>query len=237
MNVLSDKISRKNFILTSMLAGITSIIPEKLLAYSKCKNTTKSINISLGLASPIFSFDNFIVHSGNELAFAVANSILKKPATSYNPFYLYSQTGLGKTHLLVAMLNELNRIHPDKKICYITGPEFISDLFKSIKEKKRISFKNKFRNIDILLIDDTHDIESNDQSQKELLFIIKNLLSNGGQIVMTSNKYPNKFTDFYESLTKHFECGLITNIDPPDIEARIKILKKRVNHYEHGYTG
>ena len=157
---------------------------------------------------------------------AVANL----PAKNYNPLFIYGGVGLGKTHLLHAIGNQIlqNRIFPDvKKICYLSSEEFTNELINSIRYEKMDEFRNKFRKMDILLIDDIQFISGKERTQAEFFHTFNSLYEARKQIVVTSDKFPKDIPNFEERLRSRFEWGLIADIQPPDIETKVAILKKK----------
>ncbi len=182
------------------------------------------------LFNPKYTFDNFVVGAGNQFANAACLAVANLPAKNYNPLFLYGGVGLGKTHLLHAIGNHIiqNRILPDvKKVCYLSSEEFTNELINCLKYEKMEEFRNKFRRMDILLIDDIQFIAGKERTQAEFFHTFNSLYEARKQIVVTSDKFPKDIPNFEERLRSRFEWGLIADIQPPDIETKVAILKKK----------
>ncbi len=180
--------------------------------------------------NPKYTFENFVVGASNQFANAACLAVANSPAKNYNPLFIYGGVGLGKTHLLHAIGNYIiqHRILPDvKKICYITSEEFTNEVINSIRYEKMDEFRNKYRKMDILLIDDIQFIAGKDRTQAEFFHTFNSLYEARKQIVVTSDKFPKDIPDFEERLRSRFEWGLIADIQPPDIETKVAILKKK----------
>ncbi|MGB9627017.1 MAG: chromosomal replication initiator protein DnaA [Thermodesulfobacteriota bacterium] len=182
------------------------------------------------LFNPKYTFDNFVVGAGNQFANAACLAVANLPAKNYNPLFIYGGVGLGKTHLLHAIGNHIiqNRILPDvKKVCYLSSEEFTNELINCLKYEKMDEFRNKFRKMDILLIDDIQFIAGKERTQAEFFHTFNSLYEARKQIVVTSDKFPKDIPNFEERLRSRFEWGLIADIQPPDIETKVAILKKK----------
>lgn len=180
--------------------------------------------------NPKYTFDNFVVGAGNQFANAACLAVANLPAKNYNPLFLYGGVGLGKTHLLHAIGNHIikHRILPDvKKVCYLSSEEFTNELINCLKYEKMEEFRNKFRKMDILLIDDIQFIAGKERTQAEFFHTFNSLYEARKQIVVTSDKFPKDIPNFEERLRSRFEWGLIADIQPPDIETKVAILKKK----------
>ncbi len=180
--------------------------------------------------NPKYSFSNFVVGASNQFANAACLAVANQPAKNYNPLFIYGGVGLGKTHLLHAIGNHIiqNRILPDpKKICYLSAEEFTNELINSIRFDQMENFRNKFRRMDILLIDDIQFIAGKERTQAEFFHTFNSLYEARKQIVVTSDKFPKDIPHFEERLRSRFEWGLIADIQPPDIETKVAILKKK----------
>ncbi|MGQ9636442.1 MAG: chromosomal replication initiator protein DnaA [Thermodesulfobacteriota bacterium] len=183
--------------------------------------------------NPKYSFSNFVVGASNQFANAACLAVANQPAKNYNPLFIYGGVGLGKTHLLHAIGNHIiqNRILPEiKKICYISAEEFTNELINSIRFDRMDEFRNKFRRMDILLIDDIQFIAGKERTQAEFFHTFNSLYEARKQIVVTSDKFPKDIPHFEERLRSRFEWGLIADIQPPDIETKVAILKKKAEN-------
>jgi chromosomal replication initiator protein len=180
--------------------------------------------------NPRYTFDNFVVGASNQFANAACLAVANVPAKNYNPLFIYGGVGLGKTHLLHAIGNHILQQHilPDvKKICYISSEEFTNELINSLRYEKMDEFRNKFRRMDILLIDDIQFISGKERTQAEFFHTFNSLYEARKQIVVTSDKFPKDIPNFEERLRSRFEWGLIADIQPPDIETKVAILRKK----------
>jgi len=182
------------------------------------------------LFNPKYTFDHFVVGASNQFAHAACLAVADLPAKNYNPLFIYGGVGLGKTHLLHAIGNHIvqHRIFPDvRKICYISSEEFTNELINSLRYEKMDEFRNKFRRMDILLIDDIQFIAGKERTQAEFFHTFNSLYEARKQIVVTSDKFPKDIPNFEERLRSRFEWGLIADIQPPDIETKVAILRKK----------
>lgn len=171
------------------------------------------------------TFENFIAGSNSRMAYAACQAVSESPGNVYNPLFIYADAGLGKTHLLHAIGNEFIKNHPNKKVMYTTCENFSSELIRYIKEKKNMDvFRNKYRNPDILLIDDIQFIVGKGSTEEEFFHTFNDILGNNNQIVIASDKAPSTFNNLDERFTSRFEMGLITEISRPDYETRMAIL-------------
>jgi len=190
----------------------------------------KAPHILQPIFNPKYTFDHFVVGASNQFANAACLAVANLPAKNYNPLFIYGGVGLGKTHLLHAIGNHIIQHHilPDlKKICYLSSEEFTNELINSLRYEKMDEFRNKFRRMDILLIDDIQFISGKERTQAEFFHTFNSLYEARKQIVVTSDKFPKDIPNFEERLRSRFEWGLIADIQPPDIETKVAILKKK----------
>ena len=184
---------------------------------------------TLFMYNPQFTFDRFVVGSSNRFAYAAAVAVANNPAEAYNPLFIYGQSGLGKTHLLYAIANEIRRKKPNAKIVYIKGDEFTNDLIDALQEGKNVSFRNKYRNADLLLMDDIQFIAGKTSTQEEFFHTFNSLYEAKKQIVLTSDRPPNEMLRLEDRLKTRFEWGLLADIQPPDYETRMAIIKNKAD--------
>ncbi len=177
--------------------------------------------------NPKYVFESFVVGETNKLATAACQSVAKKPGVSYNPLFVYGGVGLGKTHLIQAIGNELKKKNPKKKIEYVTSEKFTSELIKSIFDKKTDAFKNKYRKVDVLIVDDIQFLGGKEQTQEEFFHTFNALHQANKQVVLASDRPPKAIPTLEERLRSRFEWGLLVDIQPPEIETRIAILQKK----------
>jgi chromosomal replication initiator protein len=177
--------------------------------------------------NPKYTFDTFIVGPNNQLAFATAISISKQPGKNYNPFFIYGESGLGKTHLLQAIGNAITSEKPFLAVLYTTIEQFMNEFIQSIQNNTQQSFKIKYRNVDVLLIDDIQFIQNKEGTQEEFFHTFEDLHKNSKQIVISSDRPPKEISHLAERLRTRFEWGLQADIKPPNIETREAILRKK----------
>ncbi len=174
-----------------------------------------------------YTFDTFVCGTSNEFAHAASQAVADAPAHKYNPLFIYGGTGLGKTHLMVAIGNQILSRNPDAKICYYTSETFMNEMINCIRHKKMEDFRSKFRKTDLLLIDDIQFMAGREATEVEFFHTFNALYESHKQIVITSDKFPKDIPGLEERLRSRFEWGLIADIQPPDVETKVAILKKK----------
>lgn len=177
-----------------------------------------------------FNFDNFVIGPSNRFAASASLAVAESPAKTYNPLFIYGEVGLGKTHLLQAITHKIQSLHSDQKICYISSENFTNELIDSIRNRTTSAFRKKYRNIDVLLIDDIQFIAGKESTQEEFFHTFNNLHNNRKQIIITSDRPPKEISKLEERLISRFAWGLITDIQPPDFETRVAILRKKTEN-------
>lgn len=176
------------------------------------------------------SFENFIVGSSNKFAYAAAQAVATTPGQAYNPLFIYGNSGLGKTHLLNAICIEIKKNNPNTNIIYTRGEDFTNELVEYLQERKPMAeFHNKYRNADVLLIDDIQFIAGKTQTQEEFFHTFEALWKNNKQIVLTSDRPPKEIQLLEDRIKGRFEWGLLADIAPPDIETRMAIIKRKAD--------
>ncbi len=200
---------------------------ELSLTWKAQEKSEPSKNLLHESLRPKYSFESFVVGSSNQFAHAAARAVTKFPAKNYNPLFVYGGVGLGKTHLLNAIGIEFLKSHPSPHIIYMSSEKFMNELIHSIRFEKMGDFRRKYRHCDLLLIDDIQFIAGKERTQEEFFHTFNHLHDSQRQIVLTSDKPPRDIPGLEERLRSRFEWGLIADIQPPDLETRIAILKRK----------
>jgi chromosomal replication initiator protein len=176
-----------------------------------------------------YTFENFVIGGGNRHAHAYSLAVANTPAKTYNPLFIYGGVGLGKTHLIQAICHQIkNNAGPNVKICYVSSERFTNELIDAIVHRSTAAFRQKYRNLDVLVIDDIHFIAGKESTQEEFFHTFNTLYDAHKQIVFSSDRPPKEITNLQERLVSRFGWGLATDIQPPDLETRVAILKKKI---------
>lgn len=203
-------------------ANVIVLGEEDLASFKQKKQTPSFIHFN-----PQFTFDKFVVGSSNRFAYNAAKAVADMPADTYNPLFIYGDSGLGKTHLLYAIAAQIERQHPDYNIVYFKGSQFTNELIESIREGKNVEFRGKYRNADLFLMDDIQFIAGKESTEEEFFHTFNLLYENHKQIVLTSDQSPSEMLKLTDRLRTRFEWGLICDITPPDYETRMAITKNK----------
>ena len=197
---------------------------EELNAFKQKGKPSSSMDFN-----PQFTFDNFVVGPSNRFAHSAAIAVSKTPGQVYNPLFIYGPPGVGKTHLLYAIANGIRRQNPTANVVYIKGDQFTIELIAAIQNGKNIEFRNKYREADLFLIDDVQFIAGKESTQEEFFHTFNKLYEEHKQIVMTSDRKPGDMLTLEDRLKSRFEWGLMADVQPPDYETRMAILKNKAN--------
>lgn len=179
-----------------------------------------------------FDLNHFVVWPSNQLAYSACDAVVRKPGANYNPLFLYSEVGLGKTHLLQGTALEIKKKFPEKKIVYITSDQFVSEYVNAVKERKIDQMRARFRTIDVLLVDDIQFLAGKKGTQEEIYTLFNILYDAGKQIILSSDRPPKELTEIEPRLVSRFEWGIMVDIDAPDFETRLAILQQKAREKE-----
>lgn len=225
--ILSQQLSQEVKLDFQEIQDLTSILKK-----------VEDIQEPIGVSQPVkvlpdeqfslkYTFDRFVVGTSNRFAHASCEAVAKDPGRQFNPLFIYGGVGLGKTHLLHAIGNHIRKINPTQRVLYVTSEKFINEFIDSLRFEKPASFRNKYRNLDCLLIDDIQFLVGKQRSQEEFFYTFNTLYDSRKQVVITSDRPPKELPTLEPRLISRFEWGVIADIQPPDLETRIAILRKK----------
>jgi len=214
----------------SVGAGALHVAPSRVIDKKPVSNRAPAKHIKAEKSSGLndsFLFDNYVTGRANQLARAAAIQVAGNPGQAYNPLFIYGGVGLGKTHLLQAIGNELKKAKPDAKIRYLHAERYVSDVVKAYENKAFDEFKQQYHSLDLLLIDDIQFFAKKNRTQEEFFYAFNSLIEEKKQIVITCDTYPKEIVDMDERLRTRFSWGLTVAVEPPELEMRVAILRKK----------
>lgn len=219
-----------DFVISETPSDIEPLKPEELIIQGH-QETEQQVESqpesSFTSLNPRYTFELFVSGTGNQFAHAAAMAVANNPANTYNPLFIYGGVGLGKSHLLNAIGHTIRTNSPDLNVCYCSAEKFMYEMVNALRQKRMEQFRSRFRHLDVLLVDDIQFISGKVGTQEEFFHTFNALYDMQKQIVITSDKFPREISDLEERLRSRFEWGLIADIQPPDLETKIAILKKK----------
>lgn len=230
LSVTTGKRLAINLVVRESATDVEPLQPEDLIIKSHFEPEYATSTQTESTVTPLnnkYTFELFVSGTGNQFAHAAAMAVANNPADTYNPLFIYGGVGLGKSHLLNAIGHTIRNNSPDLNVCYCSAEKFMYEMVNALRQKKMEQFRTRFRNLDVLLVDDIQFISGKVGTQEEFFHTFNALYDLHKQIVITSDKFPREISDLEERLRSRFEWGLIADIQPPDLETKIAILKKK----------
>lgn len=211
--------------------------PAAKVAAKTTRKTAGGEEVSGAQLEQRFTFDNFVVGKPNELAHAAARRVAEGGPVTFNPLFLYGGVGLGKTHLMHAIAHELKNSRPDLHVLYLSAEQFMYRFVQALRERQIMDFKELFRSVDVLMVDDVQFISGKDSTQEEFFHTFNALVDQNKQIVISADRAPGEIKDLEERIRSRLQCGLVVDLHPTDYELRLGILQSKLEHYSSQYRG
>ncbi|MCI2394732.1 chromosomal replication initiator protein DnaA [Aliiroseovarius sediminis] len=233
------KVSRLEFSVPAKTARMTPPLPTTSQTPTATPTTTPSSSDDLP-GAPLydrFTFDNFVVGKPNELAHAAARRVAEGGPVTFNPLFLYGGVGLGKTHLMHAIAHEMTTRNPELRVVYLSAEQFMYRFVQAIREKQMMDFKQLFRSVDVLMVDDVQFIAGKDSTQEEFFHTFNALVDQNKQIIISADRAPGEIKDLEDRIKSRLQCGLVVDLHPTDYELRLGVLQNKANGYREQYNG